>query len=92
MGFSAPPTQKLPVYAVAEKITGCQGPALKPGQTVVPIDPGYFRPAEAQQKRGCPPKISAYQMCEEMATSNLRDARRHALLKAVGYRLQVSVE
>jgi len=94
--------QGIHEVAVVEKITGSQAPALQPGQTVVRIDPRYFRPTEvdtllgdptkAQQKLGWVPEITAHQMCQEMVTSDLQEAKRHALLKANGYRVPVSSE
>jgi GDPmannose 4,6-dehydratase len=60
--------------------------ALQPGQTVVRIDPRYFRPTEvetllgdptkAQQKLGWVPEITACQMCQEMVASDLQEAQR----------------
>jgi GDPmannose 4,6-dehydratase len=69
---------------------------------VVRIDPRYFRPTEvetllgdprkAQEKLGWIPEITVQQMCEEMVTSDLAEAKRHALLKQHGYAVNVSVE
>jgi len=88
--------------AIVEKIEGEKCPALRVGQTVVRVDPRYFRPTEvetlmgdaskAKQKLGWTPEISIQQMCNEMVASDLKDAQRHALLKASGYRVNVSVE
>ncbi|CAM8624594.1 Gmd GDP-D-mannose dehydratase [Burkholderiales bacterium] len=94
--------QGIHEVAVVEKITGSQAPALQPGQTLVRIDPRYFRPTEvdtllgdptkAQQKLGWVPEITAHQMCQEMVASDLQEAKRHALLKANGYQVQVTIE
>ena len=94
--------QGIHEIAVVEKIIGQQAPALQPGQTVVRIDPRYFRPTEvetllgdptkAQQKLGWVPEITAHQMCQEMVASDLQEAKRHALLKANGYEVKVSAE
>ena len=88
--------------AVIEKIEGDKAPALKVGQTIVRIDPRYFRPTEvetllgdpskAKQKLGWTPEITVQQMCSEMVASDLQEARQHALLKANGYVVNVSVE
>ena len=93
--------QGIDEVAVVEKITGSQAPALQPGQTVVRIDPRYFRPTEvdtlldnptkAQQKLGWVPEITAHRICQEMVASDLQEAKRHALLKANGYRYRVPV-
>jgi GDPmannose 4,6-dehydratase len=88
--------------AIIEKIEGEKCPALKVGQTIVRIDPRYFRPTEvetllgdpskAKQKLGWVPEITVQQMCHEMVASDLQEAQRHALLKANGYQVNVSVE
>ncbi len=88
--------------AVVDEIKGDKCPALKPGQTIVRVDPRYFRPTEvetllgdpskAKQKLGWVPEITVQQMCHEMIASDLREAQRHALLKANGYQISVSVE
>jgi GDPmannose 4,6-dehydratase len=88
--------------AIVEKIEGDKTQALQVGQTIVRIDPRYFRPAEvetllgdpskAKQKLGWVPEISVQQMCHEMVASDLKEAKRHALLKANGYDVSVSIE
>jgi GDPmannose 4,6-dehydratase len=69
---------------------------------VVRIDPRYFRPTEvatllgdptkAKQKLGWVPEITAQEMCAEMVAADLAQAKQHALLKANGYNVNVSVE
>jgi GDPmannose 4,6-dehydratase len=69
---------------------------------IVRIDPRYFRPTEvetllgdpskAKQKLGWEPEISAQEMCAEMVAHDLALAKQHALLKANGYSVNVSVE
>jgi GDPmannose 4,6-dehydratase len=69
---------------------------------VVKIDPRYFRPTEvetllgdpskAKQKLGWVPEITAQEMCTEMVAHDLAQAKQHALLKANGYQVNVSVE
>jgi GDPmannose 4,6-dehydratase len=64
------------------------------GQTVLRVDPGYFRPAEVETLLGDPskardelgwtPSTTAREMCAEMVQSDLVDARRRALLKKHG--------
>ena len=71
-------------------------------QAVIKIDPRYFRPTEvatllgdptkAKQKLGWKPEITLDQMIEEMATTDLVEAKKHALLKNHGYDVNVSVE
>ena len=69
---------------------------------VIKIDPRYFRPTEvetllgdptkAKQKLGWVPEITLDLMIEEMAASDLAEAKKHALLKKHGYDVSVSVE
>ncbi|MEY4505566.1 MAG: hypothetical protein RL297_144 [Pseudomonadota bacterium] len=73
-----------------------------PSQPIVRIDPRYFRPTEvetllgdpskAKQKLGWVPEITAQQMCAEMVAADLAQAKQHALLKANGYSVNVSME
>ena len=94
--------QGVKEVAIVEKIEGDKCPALKVDQTIVRIDPRYFRPTEvetllgdpskAKQKLGWVPEITVQQMCHEMVANDLQEAQRHALLKANGYQVNVSVE
>ena len=69
---------------------------------IVRIDPRYFRPTEvetllgdpskAKQKLGWGPEITAQEMCAEMVAADFAQAKQHALLKANGYTVNVSVE
>ena len=69
---------------------------------IVKIDPRYFRPTEvetllgdpskAKQKLGWVPEITVQEMCAEMVSSDLAQAKQHALLKQHGYSVNVSVE
>ena len=87
---------------VVVAVSGDEAPAVKVGDVLVRIDPRYFRPAEvetllgdptkAKEKLGWVPEITAQQMCEEMVASDLQVAKRHALLKAHGLELPVSLE
>jgi len=71
-------------------------------KAIVRIDPRYFRPTEvetllgdptkAKQKLGWVPEITAQEMCAEMVATDLAQAKQHALLKANGYKVNVSVE
>jgi GDPmannose 4,6-dehydratase len=89
-------------HAVITAITGDAAPALQVGQTIVKIDPRYFRPTEVETLLGDPskakkelgwvPEITAQDMCKEMVENDLAHAKQHALLKANGFRVNVSVE
>jgi GDPmannose 4,6-dehydratase len=68
---------------------------------IVKIDPRYFRPTEvetllgdpskANTKLGWVPEITAREMCKEMVAHDLAQAKKHALLKANGYQVNVSL-
>jgi len=87
---------------IVEQILGDKAPALKPGDTIVRVDPRYFRPAEvdtllgdpskAKARLGWTPEITAQEMCAEMVAHDLHVAQRHALLKKHGYELAVAIE
>lgn len=87
---------------IVEQIQGDKAPALKIGDTVVRVDPRYFRPAEvdtllgdpskAKAKLGWTPEITAQEMCAEMVAHDLHVAQRHALLKKHGFDLPVAIE
>jgi len=71
-------------------------------KAIVRIDPRYFRPSEvetllgdpakAKAKLGWVPEITVQQMCKEMVASDLADAKKHALLKQHGFKVNVSAE
>ncbi|SEO24273.1 GDPmannose 4,6-dehydratase [Gemmobacter aquatilis] len=83
-------------------VTGNKAPAVKVGDVLMRIDPRYFRPAEvetllgdptkAKEKLGWVPEITAQEMCAEMVAEDLKVAQRHALLKAHGHDVPVSLE
>jgi GDPmannose 4,6-dehydratase len=83
-------------------IQGDKAPGLKVGDVVLRIDPRYFRPTEvetllgdpskAKAKLGWTPEISVQEMCREMVAEDLKLAKQHALLKANGYAVNVSLE
>jgi GDPmannose 4,6-dehydratase len=72
-------------------------PALKPGQTVVRIDPRYFRPAEvdtllgdaskAKAKLGWQPKIGFGELVAEMMREDLALAQRDELARSHGHKV-----
>jgi GDPmannose 4,6-dehydratase len=94
--------QGVDEVAVVESLEGDKAHALQVGQVIVKIDPRYFRPTEvetllgdpskAKAKLGWTPEITVKQMCQEMVESDLQEAKRHALLKANGYQVNVSLE
>ena len=94
--------QGVDEVAIIDSIEGDKAPELKPGQIVVRVDPRYFRPTEvetllgdpskAKAKLGWTPEITVQQMCAEMVAADLQAAKQHALLKANGFVVNVSVE
>lgn len=88
--------------ATVTAIAGDKTPALKVGDVIMRIDPRYFRPAEvetllgdptkAKERLGWEPEITAQEMCAEMIAHDLKEAQRHALLKAHGHDLPISLE
>lgn len=88
--------------ATVAGISGEKAPALNVGDVVMRIDPRYFRPAEvetllgdpskAREKLGWEPEITAREMCSEMIETDLKEAQRHAFLKANGFPIPVSFE
>jgi len=87
---------------IVESVSGDKAPALKPGDTIVAIDPRYFRPAEVETLLGDParaketlgwiPEIGVREMCAEMVAEDLRAAQRMALLRSHGHDVAVSRE
>ncbi|MAO13065.1 GDP-mannose 4,6-dehydratase [Marinobacter sp.] len=88
--------------AVVDSVSGEDAPAVSPGDVIARVDPRYFRPAEvetllgdptkAKEKLGWVPEITAEEMCVEMVREDLKTAKRHALLRAHGHDITVSVE
>jgi len=87
---------------IVDHISGSKAPSLKVGQTIVAIDPRYFRPAEvetllgdptkAKEKLGWTPQITLHEMITEMVACDHEEAKKQALLKAQGYHIAVSRE
>jgi GDPmannose 4,6-dehydratase len=92
----------LDEIATVKSITGDNAEALKVGDVIVRVDPRYFRPAEvetllgdpskAKEKLGWVPQITVEEMCAEMVQNDLSKAKQHALLKAHGHNVAMSIE
>jgi len=75
---------------------------LKPGQTVVSVDPRYFRPTEvetllgdpskAREKLGWEPEISFEEMTAEMVEHDLVEAARESVCQRNGFPVPASLE
>ncbi|PWG62947.1 GDP-mannose 4,6-dehydratase [Sediminicurvatus halobius] len=94
--------QGIEEKGVVVSVAGDRAPALREGQTIVAVDPKYFRPAEvetllgdpsrARERLGWEPTTSLAELVREMVEHDLHQARRHALLKRHGYDVSFSVE
>lgn len=83
-------------------VTGDKAPSVKCGDTIVAVDPNYFRPSEvetllgdptkAKEKLGWTPEISLEEMVAEMVAYDFDSAKRHALLKKHGHEVVISLE
>ena len=88
--------------AIVSSLAGDNAPALHVGQVIVKVDPKYFRPTEVETLLGDPgkakrelgwiPEITAQEMCAEMVAHDLKQAKRHALLKSHGYAIELGAE
>ncbi|EOF8197435.1 GDP-mannose 4,6-dehydratase [Yersinia enterocolitica] len=88
--------------ATVKSLYGDHSSLVKVGDIIVRIDPRYFRPAEvetllgdsskAKHKLGWVPEITVEEMCAEMVASDLEQAKQHALLKANGFDVSISLE
>jgi len=88
--------------ATVTAVTGDNAPAVNVGDVIVRVDPRYFRPAEvetllgdpakAKAKLGWVPEITVEEMCAEMVANDLQQAKQHALLKANGFDVAISLE
>lgn len=88
--------------ATVTAVNGDNAPVVKVGDVIVRVDPRYFRPAEvetllgdpakAKAKLGWVPEITVEEMCAEMVANDLLQAKQHALLKANGFDVAISLE
>ncbi len=79
-----------------------KAPAVKVGDVIVRVNPKFFRPAEvetllgdpskAKAKLGWVPEITVEEMCSEMVKADIDKAKQHALLKANGFDVSISLE
>ena len=81
-----------------EAITGAAAElgCIRPGHTLVRVDPRYFRPTEVETLLGDPtraktrlgwtPRVGFAELVTEMAVADLELARRDALLRGAGFR------
>lgn len=87
---------------IVDRVKGELAPNVSEGDTIVRIDPRYYRPAEVQTLLGDParakeelnwtPKIDVPAMIAEMVAFDLNHAQQHALLKSSGFSVSVPKE
>lgn len=80
---------------VVRRVSDAAETSLRPGRTIVRVDPRYFRPTEvetllgdaskAHTKLGWTPKISFDDLIAEMVDADLTAAKRDALIRRHGY-------
>ena len=88
--------------ATVSAVNNDNAPGIQVGDTIVRVDPRYFRPAEvetllgdaskAKSVLGWEPEITIEEMCEEMVNNDLSIAKQHALLIKHGYDVAVAKE
>ncbi|GHW82861.1 GDP-mannose 4,6-dehydratase [Vibrio cholerae] len=79
-----------------------KAPAVNVGDVIVRVSPKFFRPAEvetllgdpskAKEKLGWVPEITVEEMCAEMVAADIAKAKQHAILKAHGFDVAISLE
>lgn len=87
---------------IVASVTGEKAPGIVVGQTIVSIDPKYFRPTEvetllgdptnARVKLGWVPTTTFAEMVQEMMAFDFDAAKRHVLLNDHGYKVAISIE
>ncbi|MDA8912468.1 GDP-mannose 4,6-dehydratase [Pseudomonadales bacterium] len=87
---------------VVASIVGDSSPACAVGDVLIRVNPRYFRPAEVETLLGDPskakellgwvPEITVEEMCAEMVSHDLNQARQKSLLKSHGYQVSLSRE
>ena len=75
---------------------------IKPGDTIVKVDPRYYRPAEvetllgdptkAHEELGWKPQVTLNEMIQEMVLHDLDRARQRALLEKSGFQVSTPRE
>ena len=83
-------------------VEGDSAPAVKVGDTIIRVDPKYYRPAEVETLLGDPakardvlgwePVITVQEMCSEMVAEDLASAKRNLLLKNSGHYVSLTRE
>ena len=87
---------------IISSLTGEKCSFARVGQTIVAVDPRYYRPTEvetllgdptkAREQLGWTPQTSFVAMVQEMVAHDLNTARRNKLLKSHGHNVTISLE
>ncbi|MDF4987133.1 GDP-mannose 4,6-dehydratase [Vibrio parahaemolyticus] len=88
--------------ATVTAVDSTKAPSVSVGDVIVEVNPKFFRPAEvetllgdpskAKEKLGWTPEITVEEMCAEMVANDINKAKQHALLKANGFDVAISIE
>ena len=87
-------------YAIVEKVEGENAPNVKVKDVILRVDKRYFRPTEVESLLGDPtyaseqlgwkPEITAQEMCSEMISEDLKNAKKAAFLIEHGHEVIIS--
>ena len=87
---------------IVSSVKGDLSPALSKGDTIIRVNPRYFRPSEVETLLGDPskakrllgwvPEISLEEMCKEMVSHDLDQAKQRILLKSHGFDVHLTRE
>ena len=87
---------------VVTKVDKTLSPKVEVGETIIKVDPKYFRPTEvetllgdadkARRELGWEPKISVKEMCSEMMKNDIEEAKKSSLLDQHGFKTNMAVE
>ena len=93
---------RLNEVGIVDSISGSNAPALNKGDIIVKIDKRFFRPSEvetllgdptkAKEKLGWIPKITAQEMCKEMVSNDLKEAKKNILLRNNNFEVNIPTE
>ena len=85
---------------IVDSIEGSNAPNVKVGDTIIQVDPRYYRPTEVETLLGDPgkakkvlgwvPEITAQEMCKEMVEEDLLEAKKNNLIQNHGYKSNIT--
>ncbi|EHY0935664.1 TPA: GDP-mannose 4,6-dehydratase [Vibrio cholerae] len=94
--------QGVDEIATVTAVDAEKAPAVNVDDVIVRVSPKFFRPAEvetllgdpskAKAKLGWVPEITVEEMCAEMVAADIAKAKQHAILKAHGFDVAISLE